>query len=265
MAQLEQRRGLVLFVGLSYLLAWAWWVPLALGGTTVAPGQGWPTHLVGLMAPSIAALVATGATGGRSSVVDLLRRCVRWRFDRRVYWLVLATAAIGALASMAPGDVDWAGFGRYSGAPAWGPVTVLVVLVVNGFGEEIGWRGFLWDRLLPERGFRDSAVVVWLVWGTWHLPLFWVVASYRDFAPIGVIGWVVSLFFGTVFLGWLYEFSGRSILAVVLWHVVYNFAVATDGSSSWGSAVLSGAVVVAGLVIMRSGGRLPSRAPAEAG
>lgn len=64
----------------------------------------------------------------------------------------------------------------------------------------------------------------------------------------------MSLLFGTAFLGWLYEFSGRSVLAVVLWHVVDNFAVATDGTSGWGAAMVSAGVVVAGVVVLRSGG-----------
>lgn len=247
-------RPIRVFVAVAYAIAWAWWVPMALRGSIVETGQGWPTHLVGLMAPAIAAVVATGAFGGAAGLADLGRRCLRWRIDPRAYGIIALTGVIGLVPVLLSNDPDWSAFGRYSGAPRWGVATVVVVLIVNGFGEEVGWRGFLWDRLLPMRGFRDSAVLVWLIWGAWHLPLFWVVANYRGFGPLGIAGWVVSLFFGAVFLGWFYEFTGRSVLAVVAWHVTYNFSVATDATSDVGAAVVSAGVVVAGLVIMRTGG-----------
>ena len=62
-------RRLLAFVLLSYALAWAWWLPLALSGTTVGPGHGWPSHLPGLLAPALAAAVVTAATTGRVFVV----------------------------------------------------------------------------------------------------------------------------------------------------------------------------------------------------
>ena len=40
---------------------------------------------------------------------------------------------------------------------------VAAVILVNGFGEETGWRGFLTERLLPAHGrFRAT---LWVVWG----------------------------------------------------------------------------------------------------
>jgi membrane protease YdiL (CAAX protease family) len=42
-------------------------------------------------------------------------------------------------------------FTRYSGVGAISPLgVVVVVLLVNGLGEETGWRGFAVDRLLRD-------------------------------------------------------------------------------------------------------------------
>lgn len=254
------RSQLRLFVVLAYGLSWSWWLPMLVAGARVETGRGWPTHLVGLMGPAIAAMVATAVYGGRDGLRDLAARCVRWRVDQRVWWLVLATILAGLLPPLVTGaDLD--GFGRYSGAPQWGPLMVVFVLVVNGYGEELGWRGVLWDVLRTRHGFRRSTLTTWAVWGLWHLPLFWIVASFADMGPLGAAGWAVGLFFGTVVLGWLYEFADRSLLAVVVWHVAYNFGVATDATGPVGAAVLTMGVIVGGVAIMRVHGRDGPRPP----
>ena len=48
------------FVVLAYVASWSWWVPLAISGVEVDQGQGWPTHLIGLMGPALAAIIVTG-------------------------------------------------------------------------------------------------------------------------------------------------------------------------------------------------------------
>ena len=51
------------FVGLAYLISWAWWIPLSLGADRVEAGVGWPTQIPGLMGPMLAAIAATPAAG----------------------------------------------------------------------------------------------------------------------------------------------------------------------------------------------------------
>jgi membrane protease YdiL (CAAX protease family) len=59
--------------------------------------------------------------------------------------------------------------------PLW--IAVLQALIagvtinaVSGFGEELGWRGFL-QRELVHLGFWKSSICVGLIWGLWHAPL----------------------------------------------------------------------------------------------
>lgn len=252
-------RRLLAFVLLSYALAWAWWLPLALSGTTVGPGQGWPSHLPGLLAPALAAAVVTAATTGRAGLADLGARVVRWRVGWGWYLLIAATAAL-ALLPLALGQ-GGGGALTYSGAPEAGLAVVLYVLVVNGFGEEIGWRGYLADGLLVRHSRAVTALVVWVVWGCWHLPLFWVVASFRELGAAGTAGWAVGIGFGSVLLTWIYGSAQRSILVVALWHTAYNFATATDASAGLSAAVASMAVIVASVAILarRSTWRRPTR------
>ena len=243
------RAGIVWFVALAYALSWSWWLPLVVSGTVVEPGEGWPTHLPGLMGPAFAAIVVTAFTGRRAGLADLGSRVVRWRVGWVWFALIAATGALALLPMVSRGDaVDVL---TYSGAPTAGIATVLYALVVNGFGEEIGWRGFLADRLLRSHSRGRTAVIVWAVWAPWHLPLFWVVGNFRDLGVGGTVGWVIGIGFGSLFLTWLYQSASSSILVVALWHTAYNFATATEAASGTSAAIASSAVVVAGIVILR--------------
>ena len=104
--------------------------------------------------------------------------------------------------------------------------------------------------MLTEHSRAITALIVWVVWAGWHLPLFWIVASFRDFGPAGTVGWVVGIGFGSVFLTWLYQSADRSILIVALWHSVYNFTTATRATAGAAAAVASTAVIVTSVVIL---------------
>ena len=71
--------ALVTFVVLAFAFSWSWWVPMAVRGQVVRPGEGWPTHLPGLMGPAFAAVVVTLGWQGTGALRDLGRRAVRWR------------------------------------------------------------------------------------------------------------------------------------------------------------------------------------------
>jgi membrane protease YdiL (CAAX protease family) len=221
-----------------------------LRGTVVDPGDGWPTHLPGLLGPAIAGVVVTGWTGGRPGLADLRSRLLRWRVGWIWFALIGATATMSLPPVVAGADPAHDAL-EFSGAPTAGIVTVGYVLVLNGFGEEVGWRGFLADRLLRRTSRGRAALIVWAIWAPWHLPLFGVVGNFRDLGAGGAIGWVVGLGFGSLFLTWLYQSASCSILVVALWHTAYNFATATEASSGVPAAVATSVVIVASIVILR--------------
>jgi len=229
-------------------------VPMALRGQVTRPGVGWPTHLPGLMGPAFAAVVVTLGWQGTGALRDLGRRAVRWRGVGRWWWSVPAVLALGALGvaiSAATGNpVDLGGLAEYSGAPVISVVLLFgYVLVINGYGEELGWRGLLADALVDRVGEVRAALLVTVVWATWHLPLFWVVEGFRSMGWAS-IGWLLGLLAGSVVLTRLYIGSGRSVLLVALWHTAFNFTTATTATQGLSAAITSTAVVVAAVVVL---------------
>ena len=242
------RRGLI-YLGLAYAFSWAWWLPLALTGTVTKPGQAWPTHLPGLLGPALAAITATALLDGKAGLRRLGTRVLCWQVTWYWYALIVITAAFALLPLAVGSDSSISDYLTYSGAGQWGAMTVLYVLLLNGFGEEVGWRGFLVSEMLRGHSLIDAAVRIWVVWGLWHLPLFFVVQNFKDLGVGGTIGWAVGLLCGSIWLTWLYQRAGQSILLVALWHTAFNFSTATAAAAGLPAAVASTLVMVAAGVI----------------
>lgn len=248
--------GVIWFVVLSYLIAWAWSVPLALAGDTVEQGQGWPTHVPSLVAPLLAALVVTTLVEGRAGLADLGRRMGRWRFSLAWWPVVLSPLAALTLilAGMGLAGQDlpkWSDFAMFNGLPSYGVLsTFLLVFVLNGFGEETGWRGYLQDRLQRRFAPISATLIVSLIWAVWHTPFFFLLSTYSGFNSMTLVMFPLGLASGAIILTWLYNRTGRSILAVALWHALYNMTVATAGATDLIQGLITAAVMVAAVALV---------------
>ena len=142
-------------------------------------------------------------------------------------------------------------FGEYPGVPAGMPLLLLLlaVLVVNGYGEEAGWRGFATRLLVPRFGKFRATLVVAAMWLVWHAPLFWLNASMQDLVGPVLLGWVFGLLCAAFLLAGLYLASHNSILVVAVWHTLYNFTVATPAATDASTAVITAVVMVWGACV----------------
>ena len=253
-------RALVAFFALSFALSWAWVIPLAATGHTVFQGRWWPTHFPALLAPMLAAFIVTARTRGRTGVHDLLRRMGRWRIGWR-WWLMalsplcflgVAIAAVAATGGSLPAARE---FAQFSGLPSTlGIVGVaLAITVIDGFGEETGWRGYALPQLQKRFSPLTATLIVAVAWAVWHIPQFVALDSYAGFSTGTAIGFLFGLTCGAFVATWLYNNTGGSILAVAVWHGVYDTAAgtaaATEGSATV-AAVVSTLIMVQAFVLV---------------
>ena len=243
---------ITVFVPLAIALSWAYWLPLAIGSATTEPGVGWPTQMPGLLGPALAAVVVTALAEGRRGLRDFGLRLLRWRVG---WWwlpviLTLVAGAVGIAISGVDRATDLTEFNGVSSS-AGALATVLIVFVLNGIGEEAGWRGFLTDRLLRRHGLVTTSLLVTLVWAPWHAPLFFLVGSFQEFSALEIIGWLIGLTAGSFLLTWLYRGASSSILVVATWHTAFNFVSgATAASEGLAAAITSTLVMIAALAIV---------------
>jgi membrane protease YdiL (CAAX protease family) len=46
----------------------------------------------------------------------------------------------------------------------------ITINAIAGFGEELGWRGFLL-RQLNQQSFIKASLLIGIIWGIWHSPI----------------------------------------------------------------------------------------------
>lgn len=245
------------FVAIAYLVSWCWLVPVALSGGVVVAGRGWPTHLPALVGPMLAAFVVTAVVFGRRGLRDLGRLMLLVRVGLR--WWAFALSPLIVLALVLVIDTATgrtvppaADFASYSGVSSGLGIvgTFLVILVVNGFGEEAGWRGFALPHLQERHSPLGATVIVSAVWLAWHAPMFLVVDTFRSFSTPIFFGWAFGLFCGAVVLSWLYNRSGGSILLVAIWHTTYNLISGTDAATGLLAALSTTLVIVLAIFLV---------------
>ena len=114
-----------------------------------------------------------------------------------------------------------------------------------------GWlAGYALPQLQRRFSPLASSLILAGLWFGWHLPQFFVIATYRDFGPVQYVGMFLGLASGAVVLTWLYNRSGGSILLVVVWHGLYNVVAATQAATGTLAAVVSTLIMIQGAVLI---------------
>jgi membrane protease YdiL (CAAX protease family) len=125
-----------------------------------------------------------------------------------------------------------------------------LLLLVAGFAEETGWRGFAVPEMLKTRGFLSTALVIGLLWAMWHIPSLFLNDSYRQMGIAMFPMLTIGLVCGSIFLAWLYRATGGSVLMVAMWHGTYNLVSATAAAHGLVAAVVTTGVMMWAVLIV---------------
>ncbi|MBN2050371.1 MAG: CPBP family intramembrane metalloprotease [Spirochaetales bacterium] len=228
---LEKYRVAGFFV-LTCLISWSGLL-IVLGidgflGKTPATGAQLPFMFLAMYAgPVVASLLMTLVTGGTAGLRQMFSGLLRWRVNIRWYLIALLAAPVLTLATqlglslISPGFFPGAGYLAESFSTGI-TVTLLIIGMVSGiltgFCEELGWTGFATPGLRSRFGILPAGMIIGLVWGLWHFPLF----LERD--PAGVVPYVlliaVRLFTHLpafrVLMGWVYDRTGSLLIAILM-------------------------------------------------
>lgn len=239
---------------LAYAITWLGLSPL------VAAHLGWigpvpaSLHALGALGPIAAALIVAGRTNTRGQLVRsaFVERPPRpWLLVALGSPVALLLVAMLGVAVFGSGRFDWVLLADEVARPGWW-ANLFVASVLYGFGEEPGWRGFALPRLQHRFPAWGATLVLGVLWAAWHTPMF----VYRfDFDGVGtVVGFFISLLAGAFWLTVLYNSSGGSVLAVALWHTLWN--VVNLVAAALGSpvvAVLNALMMVLGFGVLFAG------------
>jgi uncharacterized protein len=105
---------------------------------------------------------------------------------------------------------------------------LLISIIAGALSEELGWRGFAQERMTRRWGLPAALAALAVIWGVWHLPLFFIPGtSQHGWGWGSTFFWLFLLNFIplTVWLGLAYDRNQGSILAAVLIHFLFNFTM----------------------------------------
>jgi membrane protease YdiL (CAAX protease family) len=216
-----KRHPAFLFSALAFVLTWIVWLPRALEiDWAVELGAVWT------YGPALAAVCAAMVVGGRAELARLGRRIIEWQIGLGWYLIILAFPLVMALVETslmaATTSSSWSNsLPSVFGEPLLSSALFLIVLVLtDGLGEELGWRGFALPHMLAKNTALVASLVIGVFWAAWHLPLFWT-----DGAPLeGSSIWVLfaRLPAAAVIYTWLFQHTKGSVLAAALFHGALN-------------------------------------------
>jgi membrane protease YdiL (CAAX protease family) len=138
--------------------------------------------------------------------------------------------------------------------PIWiallqGLVAGITINAVAGFGEELGWRGFL-QKELYYLGFWKSSAVIGIIWGIWHAPIIIQGYNYPQHPLAGVF--MMTVF--TLLLSPIFSYVSLKARSVIAAAVIHGSLNATAGIAimviTGGNDLIIGITGLAGFIVL---------------
>ncbi|MFO7829895.1 MAG: CPBP family glutamic-type intramembrane protease, partial [Bacteroidales bacterium] len=109
--------------------------------------------------------------------------------------------------------------------PIWlavlqGLIAGATINAIAGFGEELGWRGFLL-KSFKEMNFLKASIIIGFIWGIWHSPLILMGHNYPQHPEIGVLMMTIwCILLTPLFL--YFTIKAKSVIAAAIMHGTLN-------------------------------------------
>lgn len=212
------------FFLITFVWSWLIWLPMVLATSGVLPldknlmnALALPVSMLAAFGPAVATFICLKTLHARGAV----RRYLRSLLDLRLGWQawfvpILVLGGSTWLAWILP---------ELWGEPRLEMLLpsvwlflpyVLIMILLGGGQEELGWRGYILDPIEARLGAWLGNLVLGVIWAVWHLPLFFIQGTSQTFMPFA--GFVLLLVGYSWFYAWVRQSSGRRTWAVVIAH-----------------------------------------------
>lgn len=223
--QLPATHSLTAFFLIAFAFSWLFWLVPVLSSSgffsLAIPNMAWV--IVGAHGPLVAALILVYRSAGWGAVKQLIRSGFNLRMSA-VWWLFILFVPV-VLAGLAVWLniilTDYQPDTTLLEQPLMILPTFLVLFFLGGaFQEEFGWRGYALPGLLEKWNPLLASVFLGVIWGVWHLPLFYIADASQSFMPFGVFV-LLAVGFSIVFT-WLWIRTNRNLFSALLFHAAIN-------------------------------------------
>ncbi len=254
------RRPLLAYFLLAYFFSWIIFILLALNRHQVIhlfPDDAahartqdlW--HAFGALGPSISAVMLLWFFSDSSYRETFQKRYALRMITPRGWWMALSPLIFFFIAITIEGLITghWfspvAFFQKNDLSHSFHFIAWLMPSVFYGIFEEAGWRGFALPTLQQKYSAITATTILTAGWIGWHVPSFFY--RYTMNGPM-LIGFVLGIFAGAIFLTCLFNMTRGSILAVSIWHLTYDLVSMTI-KEGMVPAIVSTLIMLSGILV----------------
>lgn len=214
-----------LFFAICFAFTWCVWlfpVLASKGVIHIAQGMMFWILVLGSFGPFVAAFVALGIQGGGAAIKSFALRALQFRIGLKyllaAIFLIPLIGAGAALLHAAQGGPPFAFAVSFAHLPM---LYVMLFFLGGSCGEEFGWA-YAIDALRERMNPLPAAALLGVIWGCWHLPLFFIAGLTQSFIPF----WIFLIFTVSqrMIYVWGYEGTRKSIFTTLLFHTSSNLA-----------------------------------------
>ncbi len=200
-----------------------------------------PVAIIAIAAPTISATILAWAWEGRPGLKALYARFTQWRFGIQWYaFILIGIPFLGWLSTLVMSATPV----FVITSPLMAVSVFLNLLYTGPLGEELGWRGYTLPRLLKQTSPLVASLILGFFWGVWHLPSFFISSTVQSGLSLPMF-LVFSLCISTL-MTWIFQHTGGSVLAAVLFHYTINISFSIIGAPmlAFGAVLMVLAVLV---------------------
>lgn len=221
-----ERKSLVWFLGITFLISWPLFLtPLLFGEMDPTNKQLMTQGLwaLAMWGPGLAAIITTVLVMKQPFKSLRLNTLGPKRFYLWAWFLPVGLTILGGLLTLLFGvaklDLNFTIIREAMASAAGGnsvPAEVIVAIqvllaltlapfinVLFALGEELGWRGFLLPHLMPL-GQWKAILISGIIWGVWHAPAVAQGLNYPGYPILGIFMMIVFCVLLGIIFSWLY-------------------------------------------------------------
>jgi membrane protease YdiL (CAAX protease family) len=229
----KETRTIIVFLFATFAMTWACYTPIAVTGNSPYEMPWMALLTLGGMAPSAVGVLMVLFTYNKDQRRDYWKRCFSFRRIKGTLWAfiiilfpLIMSAAVAVDTALGGSLPEMQQLKALMANPITWPLAAFISFMSGPWSEEFGWRGVVLDPMMKRFGRIPGTVVLGLIWGVWHLPLFFMPATAHGKMGFGLDGFWTFLLFNVgmaLLMTWVYVQTNRSILSAMLMHFTSNF------------------------------------------
>ncbi len=214
-------KKLILYLIITFLWSWLFWLPCIISPTGRDELPFFIFFIIGAFGPFVGAHSVIFLNEGKEGIKNLWKRFLNIKI--KPIWLLIIIGLIPAIMLCAfliplltgavapPISFSWLTF-----------ILFFTIFLYGGpFNEEFGWRGYALERFQEKWSSLNSSIILGIIWGFWHLPLFFMMGSSQEGQPFILFLMMTTLL--SILFTWIYNNTKGNIFAVMLFHCIFNF------------------------------------------